>query len=299
MKKITYPLLVLILIISSCTTTDTNSDNKNNWRSGTDGIRFNFMPDQPSSEVLSSQELGVIVEYTNKGASTANNMIFYLSGYDSNILRFASSSKSVGSLDGKDQYNTQGSQTEFVNWKTGISIPSEVDSFKQDITVTACYHYQTIANPNVCIDPNRYELVSSSKCKYDIEGLGSSQGGPIAVTSIKQKTTNDKVYLEIYFENKGNGNSFSPDLQSTNNCHTSIGINEIDTLEVEEVSMSSGSTRFSCKPTGTIRLTSGRGYIICEAPLRGDLAYTTPLKVVLDYNYRQSISKTVTIVNMG
>ena len=171
----------------------------------------------------------------------------------------------------------------------------EVDSFKQELSATACYTYQTIATPSICIDPKKYDLVSSDGCSFDVQDLGSSQGGPIAVTSIEQKTTGDRVYLEIHFENKGSGISFSS--SSLNNCYNSISIDDADTIS--SIKVYTPSTSFSCKPEGRVRMTNKKGYVICEAPISGKTYFVTPLNVVLNYKYRESISKTITVVNIN
>ncbi len=295
-KELYFCFVFFLLILASCTNDTGSSSGKNtNWRTGTDGIKINFMADNPPSEVFSNQELSVIVEYSNKGAYDVNNLRVYLMGYDKSIL-FGSPVQSTNSIaiEGKNQYATQGSQTSYISWKTRVNSPQQVDSFKQDLTATACYHYQTIATPTICVDPKKGSLVSSNSCKFTVQDLGSNQGGPIAVTSVTQKTTDTKVYLEIVFENKGGGTVFSS--SSSDNCYNNIDIRDIDTLNWIKVSTPSSS--FVCKPEGKLRLTNGKGFAICEGGLSGQSYFVTPLNIVLDYNYRQSISKTISIVNL-
>ena len=291
MKKII--IILSLLLIISCTTN--NQDSNINWRTGTEGLTMNFAQNSPPVEVLSNQDVSVIVEYSNKGASDISDLKFYLSGYDSSILNFAQKGDSSLPLQGKDQYNPSGGQADIVKWTASVNSPSDVDSFEQEITLTACYRYKTIANPQICIDPKKYDYTSSSTCSFDIKNLGSSQGGPIAVTSIKQKSTTDKVLLEIYIENKGGGVPFTT---SIDNCHTSLDLRDVNTINVGAVTLS-GTQMFSCEPPNPVRLDNGKGYIVCRTGISGSSYYVSPLTITLDYGYRQSISKTITVVNVG
>ncbi|MEM2139064.1 MAG: hypothetical protein QXM96_02840 [Candidatus Woesearchaeota archaeon] len=281
-------------MLNSCTSNNSSSSGKNiNWRTGTDALIMNFNKDNPPTEAISTQNLNVVVEFSNKGAYNINDLKFYLTGYDPNIL-FESSVQTSNpiSLEGKSLYVPQGSQTEFITWKTKINSPKNTDSFKQDLTVTACYHYKTIANPTLCIEPQTYSN-ANQKCKFIVQDLGSSQGAPIVINSINPKTTDDTVYLEIQFSNKGKGSVFSG---NNNNCYNSVDIRDIDSINY--IKVTSSGTSFKCKPEGKIKLDNGNGFAICEAPIKTNSYYITPINIELDYSYRQTISKTLTIINM-
>ncbi|MFH2020810.1 MAG: hypothetical protein ABIJ34_05315 [archaeon] len=289
MKKI-Y-LLILILFLSSCATD--NSSSKTNWRTGTQGIVMSYMSDNPPSEIVSKSKVNVMVKYSNKGA-TSTSPTFYLTGYDSSILAFSGPSKSVGNIYGKDQYNPEGSQEGFVEWNTGINMASleQVDSFKQSLSVTACYSYQTYATPSICIDPNKYEYIGPSRCDYDIKDLGDSQGAPIAITQVKQKSAGDDIYLELHFANKGSGTPFV-----SGDC-MKLGYDEVNIIKLSEVSIS--GKKFDCTPTD-IRLISNSGFAVCSQTLANkDSSYDAIISIKLDYKYRESLpKKEITIVNVN
>ncbi|MBN2367626.1 hypothetical protein JXC34_01305 [Candidatus Woesearchaeota archaeon] len=287
-------LMALLLVLGSCTDGGSQSG-ESNWRTGSEGIKMNFVSNSPPAEVLNGQEVNVIVEYTNKGAQDLYNAFFYLTGYDSTILPFTMTDSPSLPLYGKSAFNPDGSYSDFVGWRATANPPSDVDSLQQDILVTACYSYSTIANPEICIDPKKYEYTDTASCSFDVRNLGSSQGGPIAVSAVKSKTTSDKIILEIHFENKGGGISFT---QGLDNCHVNLEIKNSNTFNVQSVSLSGGRS-FICKPGNPIRLTNGKGFIICEMPISGNSYYVSPLMIHLQYNYRQSISKQITVVNIG
>lgn len=302
MKKELIAVIILMIFLVSCTndTGSTGPSNKN-WRSGSEALRMSFVSDNPPSEILSTQELSVMVEYSNRGAYDigVSNLKFYLTGYDSSILfnnPIQQSSSSV-TLEGKDPYNSQGSQTAYAQWKSSVDLNgiADVDSFRQDLTVTACYNYRTIATPLVCVDPKKYDLVVSSRCTFDIQDLGSNQGGPIAVSSIKKRTTRDKVYFEIYIKNVGNGIPF---VKSIDNCHNSLGIRDINQVKLEKISLSKKDFTSSCKPSTTIHLDNGQGYFVCERDMPENSFFNGVMEIELSYGYRETMSRSLNIVNI-
>lgn len=289
---------LLSLFLAACENSNNPGNKNTEWRTGTEGIAMSYFQDNPPSEVLSRSKVPVIVKYANKGAYDITDLNFYLSGYDQQILPFYHKSQIQGiDIAGKDQYNTLGSQEAFVSWeasKVNMENLGNVDNFKQTISVTACYTYETIANPTVCIDPNQYETMNT-KCTFDVKDLGASQGAPIAVTEVKKRTTDDEIYLEIYFENKAGGTPFMPGLDECQN----LDYTEVNKILLKSVSFSTGLT-FGCKPT-EIRLENNKGFAICSRGLPSRTSfYETPLIIDLRYKYRQTLpNKEITIVNVN
>ncbi|NTV23525.1 MAG: hypothetical protein HGA85_04080, partial [Nanoarchaeota archaeon] len=212
MKKTIFAV-IFILILAACSDSGSNggsSSESKNVATGTDGITFSFSPNNPPSSIRGSK-LSVAVEYYNKGTHPVSNLVFYLHGYDPSIL-FGGQVKSFSSpkIEGKNEYNKIGSQSYFAQWETSINKPNGEGQFPQQLFVTACYGYKTIAEPSICIDPNQDDVSSdyAGKCSFSVQGLGSSQGAPIAVTSVKQSIADGIIYLEIVVENKGKGSPF-------------------------------------------------------------------------------------------
>lgn len=304
MKK--YLLMALLIILASCTGSTGNSNSPEKWRSGTDALKFNFVSDNPPSEVLSTQKLNIMAEFSNKGAESipAGGLVFYLTGYDKSIL-FGNDLmylKSNELLEGKSQYNPQGSQSSFGKWETRINTAQlpRIDSFKQDFTLTACYKYKTVATPEVCVDPEKYDSAVAGKCNFEVRNLGSSQGAPVSVSQVNLRTTSDTAYFEIHFKNNAKGKDDVPYLPSKglDNCYTSLGIQDVNMIQISKVSLSGIDFTNSCKPSRQVRLVNGQGFVACERPISGSY-FTGVMNIELDYNYRQSISKQISIVNVN
>lgn len=305
MKKEYIVLIVFVLFISSCTDSGSSSGGPSNtkWRTGTDGVRMSFVNDNPPREILSTQDLSVMVEYSNKGAFdiTGSGVKFYLTGYDSSIFFNSPIQKfDSGAIGGKNQFNTEGSQTAYAHWTTPVNINKDhkVDSFTTGLAVTSCYKYRTQALPTVCVDPQKYDMVVATRCGYSVQDLGTSQGAPIAVTDIKKRTTKDTVSFEITIQNKGQGLPFIKN--SLDNCHNSLGLKDINMVELSKISLSGKDFTNRCQPSTTIRLDdSGKGIIFCDRDLTENTYFNGLMEIVLDYNYRDTMTTDVTIVNLN
>ncbi len=299
MKK-TIALIMLLIFISACATTNNNSNQKNiNWRTGSEGIAMSFVPDNPPAELLSRSKVPVTVRFANKGAYNIADLDFYLSGYDASILPFSAKSQTGNiKISGKDQYNPTGSVESYVQWSANsINLGNlrSIDSFKQAIAVTACYGYATIATPTLCFDPVSFETLSASKCTFSVKDLGSNQGAPIAVTSLTQKLSDDEIFLEIQMANVGKGTPFVSPLSD---C-MGLDIVNANVVLLNRVAFSNGAT-FTCNPT-TIRLTNNNGFAVCSARLPTTSSFfQTPVTIQIAYNYRETLpTKEITIINVN
>ena len=86
MKTKIILLMVLVLFLTSCVE-DNSSGTTSSWHTGTEGIVMSFLPDNPPSEVLSRGKVNIVLKYSNKGAFETQPL-FFLTGYDPNILAF-------------------------------------------------------------------------------------------------------------------------------------------------------------------------------------------------------------------
>lgn len=294
---------ILLLALATACSTEISSPDRGNWRTGTEGIVMSYVPDNPPSEIVSSSNLNLMIKYANKGASDVKDLDFHVRGYDNKIIDLQSKTASGISLTtgisigGKNQFDTQGSQEAYAEWAANtINMEGlgNIDNFKQSFSVTACYSYETIASPEICIDPKKYDFVADSRCSFDVQNLGTSQGAPIAVTEVRQKMTNKDIFLELHFENKGRG---TPYLAS--NC-LELGYTDVNKIKLESVAMSNNLVFDDCNPR-EIRLIENKGFAICRRILpQTSSFFQTPLKITVKYKYRETLpAKEVTIVNLN
>ncbi len=304
-------LLVMVLLMAAISCTSGGGEQSgikidNDFRKGTDGLTMRFLPDLPPTTVFNTHPLTVMIEYRNSGAYTIDQGNIYLSGYDSNYLNFGSSQHSITGLEGKSITNPNGIYreiAEFTASSVDVQNIENIDSFSQIIRGTACYIYHTDAYPIVCMDPTAGRGTSNQKiCTVHSVSLSGGQGAPVAVTNVEQEMAGNRnggarVIFKIGIKNMGKGTVFSAS-RGVSNCHTDLSYTDVDVVDVDSVSFS--GTQMDCRPS-QVRLDNGVGTIICMADGsfgNGVDAYTTPLEISLAYGYRESIERSVNIVNL-
>ena len=156
--------------------------------------------------------------------------------------------------------------------------------------LTACYPYVTNANAPVCIDPDPTSNDDDACTAKDIS-LSGGQGGPVAITHIDEGSSRDTIRFTITVENVGSGTIISKSKIGT--C-TNLRLNDIDVVSISADPISGRGV--TCKPN-PIRLNNGQGVAYCSAPLGnlGPNAFTGFLIVNLDYGYKESISKSISV----
>jgi hypothetical protein len=302
MKKPVFIILLCLALFGCVSNGGSNrksNDVAEDYRTGTSGLMLSFMDGVPPDKILASSSLNVMIQINNKGAFNIEDASLYLSGYDKRYFFGQDQMSKVFSIEGRSQYNPDGDIKDIIEFKDDQieNVPKEIDSFQQTIKATACYYYETSANPEICINPNQYSATSTEDvCQINAVSLNNGQGAPIEVTKVEEELMDQKVVLKIYVRNSGGGTPFVADKA---NCHTSLKFNEIDMIQLKEVGFSNYDLTSSCRPN-PLRLSSGTGFFVCSKDLGelGKNSFVTPLKIRLGYNYRESITKTVDIINI-
>jgi len=230
------------------------------------------------------------------------------------------------SLDGKSQLNQNGDEIAVaLNAKTGKLEPQS-ESKQSTITATLCYPYKTILSTTVCIDPDVSGISPEKKvCTVKELNFNSGQGAPIAVVKIEPQMIPEgdsiKPQFLIFVEDKGNGNSV--DIKNYHNvCSDSDFKNAEDPNRKKEIkniwkvaflrafrSGEEGKNQLICCPniegkcptdlsdkdkiTGFIRFTDKKGFVRCtfkDGLSKNYNAFTSPLKIEIEYGYVQTIS---------
>ncbi|MFO7710251.1 MAG: hypothetical protein R6V53_00635 [Candidatus Woesearchaeota archaeon] len=306
MKKILLLTLFLTVLLSACTL-DRSEDTDENYRSGSQGLYMQFMPNMPPSQIYDDEEFSTMIEIHNKGAhdlETGSNSQIYLSGFDKNIITGVNEGKRLMDLEGKSMYNNQG---EFSSIEFDGAIRSldarNIDKYDFNLVATACYSYKTIAEPTVCIDPDPYSTTAKNKaCDSKINPSVGSQGAPVAVSSIEMEPLKGRTKFKIHVDNVGGGTVFKQGYSHLTSCSPyspdGLEYKDINYVTVTAVEIANSDIRGTCRPldNGELKLINGHGYFVCEVTGLAGPAYTTPLRIELEYGYRQEISRPVTII---
>ncbi|MBS3103012.1 hypothetical protein J4458_06245 [Candidatus Woesearchaeota archaeon] len=334
-KKVVLLLafLLLIVILAGCKNSQTKGAKSEQAFTGTQGLVVNFLPNNPPDKLIADSnqvEIPILIEVRNRGTYPApdkserwsENDVIFLSGFDPKLIpnwrvdnkdsgeENPKISLSLKSLEGKNILNPEGGydSAEFVG---SLDISNlKIDRYKPSFLVTACYNYVTRATPTVCIDPNPFSLTKEKKI-CDVKAVSlTNQGAPVAVTRIEEEILRNSFNFKIYFKNVGGGDVIAVD--KLNRCAPApssekLDRKDIDLVKIVDVKLSDESIKDSCKPVAEVdgsrdyaRLFNNEGFIVCSAPKREEIktAFTTPLSVELLYGYRNSISKTVEIINV-
>lgn len=316
-----FVLFIIALTSAGCKQTTTTGATED-VHTGTQGLVISFMKDMPPAKIYDTTPLDALVELRNKGTSDLSgaNCMLYLSGYDESIISGIDKDIYCGALEPKTLYNPDGGIATQQFTTDLINLPEGVDAYKTNLLVTACYKYQTVANPVVCIDPKQYELAPLERaCTVkDVPTIGG-QGAPVSVDKVEVDMMKGKVLFKITVSNHGAGTvpeagktSFlkakTPTTKSgTVLYHGTSLIGECPyNLEYDDYNIVSynvdmtGGSLIDCTPKiegdQRVRLIDNKGTIYCTFRISGDSAYSTPLEITLDYNYMDSISREVEII---
>lgn len=324
MKGILVMAVVLALTLTGCSTIVLSSLQQQgaapgSAMSGTQGLAINFLGNQPPTRVI-VQNLDTIpatIEVRNLGATTVSDAVLAYGGFDQSVVGWAKSDTSLGTLEGKTQYNSQGGMVQRavagVGGK-GVGGTVHTDLFNDMYTPTfqasVCYTYETHAQVPVCLDLDPFGN-SPKACSPSDFSSSTGQGAPVAVTAVSQDSAEGKTLFKITVSNVGGGEVFhgTPGmcLPTTKNP---ITYNELDHLTVTGVSV--GSTKLDltkdCKGTEVatdgsgnqlLTLINGQAVLFCTYTGQVGPAYTTTLNVGLRYEYSTTISRQVQIVKIS
>ena len=317
-KKLILILLLFFLVpVLGCKISKEAKKSTQDIRTGTEGISMRFLPNYPPPLIhaeSASNFFDATLELTNRGVYPQPDSLekldgsVYLSGFDKNIIGFTPEGAfELGrlNLQAKSAINAQGS-SDVANFKGEIRLANlNVELYEPTLLATACYKYETLAGPSVCIDPNPYSTVKEKKV-CEVNGITlSSQGAPIAITKIEEEAFAQEIQFKITIKNVGIGDVIKLDsIQKCNPFGTEkLGREDIDKVYVKEITI--GQQGLTCwpfsdgltkAPSGYIRLINGEGSVICRLTKGqgqsgyqgGNTAYTTPLKIVLSYAYKNT-----------
>jgi len=312
MKKIVFLLLILVLIASCRSRTNTEGEriSAKDYRTGTKGLELSFVKNSPPDRVFSGDQMDIIVEVRNSGAYPNTDSFdgkIEVYGYDEKAFsgeRWDGGNFITPTLQGKSQFSPAGGREDKRFRVDQVNTPFSSEFYEPTIIAAACYKYRTIAEPLVCIDPEPYTAFDEKKvCTTNARGqtysLGS-QGAPVAVTKVTQETSGSNIHFGIYIKNVGTGKVVNENV--INDCPLNLDYNDVDQVLAQAKLPYDANPR--CQPKGDyrdpVRLDeSGNGFIFCSFSKPASAsAFQTVLQIQLDYRYLDTIQKKLQIVNI-
>lgn len=233
-------------------------------------------------------------------------------------------------IEGKTQLNPQGDEMVIpINARTSKLDPQS-ENKQSTLTATLCYPYKTILSTTICIDPDIGNLRPGKKaCTVKEMAFGNGQGAPISVVKIEpqmipevgpQPSSKSDVMIKpqflIFVENKGrgtpvDGNYYTSscskqDKRATNYPWNVAHIRAYTTSETQQ-GRTNLENQLICCPNqdgqcpetatgdtaGFLRFKDKKDFVRCtfkKGIKRTDDAFTSPLRVEIDYGYVQTIT---------
>lgn len=273
-------------------------------QTGTQGVELTLLGDYPPALIYDQNELVAIIDVQNRGNHDLDpeDCFVQITGFDPNIItgnfnQPRSCADGLGGpLEGKNVYNVQGSTNQVEFRSSNIILPQNVFEYNPTLNFLSCYNYKTIANPSICVDPLFYQVTSQQKSciPHDVTMAGG-QGAPVGVNYVGVDMAGSKAVFEISVRNFGTGRVLSPNSDIRSCGQASLEYTDLDKVEYN-VQMIGGSL-IDCKPRdGIVRLNNNLGKIVCQFDIPGASAFDTPLMVTLDYDYIQSFTRPLKIV---
>jgi len=232
-------------------------------------------------------------------------------------------------VDGKTQLNPQGDELIIsINARTGKLDPQS-ENKQSTLTATLCYPYKTTLSTTICIDPDVAGVRPGKKaCTVKELAFNGGQGAPIAIVKIEPQMIPEvgqspgskadviKPQFLIFVENKGKGTPVDNRFYSESCSRRDAAdvaypwnvayIRAYTTSETKEAKENFGNQLICCPnkdgqcpetatgdTAGFLRFKDKKDYIRCtfkKGILRNSDAYTSPLRIEIDYGYVQTIS---------
>lgn len=298
-------IVVMLLLVIACTPRQPENAQQlaavtQYVRSGTRGVEMNFVQNVPPRQIYDTSDLVVLLELRNLGnydlgREQFQQCIVQLGGYDKSIVRGINERQTCGDLPGKSEFVLDGGFNTVEFESSSILLPPDVDTYEPPLVATACYEYRTVAAPQVCIDPDFFEITATQRaCNVRDFGVSGGQGGPVGITSVNVDMVGRKAIFQIEVANLGLGRVVSPRASITQ-CPGGLRYKDFD--EVQYHVELAGAHLVKCAPQDQLlRLGNGRGKFVCTFDVGSVPAYETPLRVELNYNYMQSIRAPLQII---
>lgn len=294
-------LIVLIFLVLFTVAAATPGCGSKKIVFNTTALQVSFVQDAPPKEVNYGVAFPIYAEVKNVGgydvAPGAAN--FYLSGIGENLINVQTKLSNVATLAKKTPMQQGGS--EILTFATAAQVARQLPSaFNLTLKLTSCYNYATITQTTICVGkrdcPN--VLLSGNKIV-----TGSNSAAPLQITELTEQVQGNKLYVSFKIQNKGGGEAY---LQETD-CDKieSQDINE--QLKKNKVNIAIRIEQgFKCNlqstqpPYSSVQALEGTAYVgyqvVCEKTLTEPEPYVTPIEIILIYKYRESITKTITIL---
>ncbi|NOZ81363.1 MAG: hypothetical protein GXP63_06860 [DPANN group archaeon] len=297
--------VLVLLLLSGCSKLSSNNaitPTRENICTDNGGLRVSFLDNMPPKQIFEGDQFYIGVMLKNDGCFPISEGYVTLGGYDADVTSISSGDrqKILYDLEGKTVYTPEGGRAEMIfeakNKKIRFKIPEATETF----SVNTCYTYQTIATAQVCINPNRPDVMGmrNDVCEAGKIILDQKQGSPVIVDSVKSTTVRSGDRIEVNFDikvkniGKGHVRDYA---DGTCQGNASVSLSEVSFSD--RSTENEGKATITCVPSKIALSTNDEKNLFrCKATFSDSFAAFTSLLVMrLDYAYTQTTDKTILI----
>ena len=298
-------LVLAMLVLSGCDDDSNQTAARGNpFRGGTESVSLSFEPNDPPSETFIDVPFFAIIRIRNTGeyAIPQNEFRVKLEGFNpasfgltSGQTEKTANTNLEGTIYDVDRNLYQGTEDyiEFgpmqYNQQLSVVLPNT------PIRATACYSYGTNVISNICIKPNVNRDQPGDICKVNENKVVYSSSAPVQVTSIAQTPSgSNAIAINFRIEHKGIGEVFAKGEFSCDSSRREI-TNKVNVVVDAPAGLDCPSLGGGNSGTITLR---DRDPTLVRCTLNipaGTSAYVQPIGINLEYNYKQTIQRTIDI----
>ena len=305
-------LLLSIIILAACTGGGSKKPSAAGFIGGKEGIvsKIGIESSSGSNTVLDSDLETFKIDLTleNKGEYTVKEgeALVTLDGINYNAFQIANPTKAnevpLEKLRKEAEKLSTSTQT-IVQFDARYK-PDEDADRTVDVAANVCYKYQTISRVKDMCLKNKVTGPASPICKLEETKVSENSGSPLQVTNFVQRPTGEnKVSVFIEAVNNGKGTLYSREFLSRGKCVEDDADKNKVHARVELTEFSNSASIVKCSSLdnneGELNVIQNKITLSCSIDTSGmqESAFETPLRVILDYVYKDGVSTQLKIKN--
>lgn len=313
MKKTTagifFGILLTAFLLAGCGNGTDTTTTQTFIGGVSDGVDISFLTNSPPAEVVDNgkQPFDIVLQIENIGEYEipASNFQVELSGiYPQDFSKVSTDFAKTADDDfTKTRKLSSGDiipgTTQQISFND-LSYTKETKGTTQfNLKADVCYDYGTYAVSNICYKESLFGTTGGACSASEAKTVSNSQA-PVQITSIKeQPAAENKISLTIEISHVGTGEVF---LKGANCDDT-----EYSNLNKVDVNIDTGidGSFFKCTgwdegaKTGTVNLNDGKAILVCTQAYEAAGDFEKQMNVELQYGYRQTLTKTLTVKHLG
>lgn len=256
------------------------------------GLEIKFLDNMPPDQIYEGDTFYIGVQLQNEGCFPIQQGYVTLGGYeeDVTVIQSGNSQEILNNLEGHTIFNPAGGRADMFFEAQNTQIRFNLREMGETFSVSACYIYKTVAQAQVCINPNPpdYLDVRYDVCEAGTVSLDGVQGAPVIVDSVRTSSVNVGsgvlITFDIRVKNIGDGHVRD---YNGGTCQGSPTVT-LNSMTFSEYSTGSGGTgAITCSPTSlTLKRDNSKNLFRCTATITEPFAaYTTLAVIELGYAY--------------